>query len=330
MKNGINRLKNITAKSVSDADRITFSMLNNQYNFPFVIGTNYSDANISGWMQNNRTLIDLKLKETGALLFRGFQVNSIEKFQLFMTYFGNDVLEYKLRSSPRYAVGEKVYISTKYPQEYIINMHSESSYSPLHPNKIVFCCIVPAVNGGETPIADNRLVLNHISERTKKKFESLGVKYRRFFSNDVGLSWQEAFQTDDRHVVENECRKVQINFEWENQNDLVLTWNKKAIWNHPQTQERVWFNHAFFFNRHAPGQEDLDFAIDHNRLPNNTFFGDGSEITKEEIIEISEAYKKSTIEFKWEKGDVLLLDNMLMSHGRNPFKGDRNIIVSMA
>jgi alpha-ketoglutarate-dependent taurine dioxygenase len=31
----------------------------------------------------------------------------------------------------------------------------------------------------------------------------------------------------------------------------------------------------------------------------------------------------------WEKGDVLLLDNMLMSHGRSSFTGERKILVSM-
>lgn len=329
MKDKINSLKNITAKKVNNADRVTFSLLDNLYNFPFVLNSNYSDINISGWMQNSRALIDSKLKENGAILFRGFQVNSIEKFQLFMTYFGQDVLEYKLRSSPRHAVGEKVYISTKYPAEYAINMHSESSYSPLHPRKIVFCCLEPPDEGGETPIADNRLVLKWISDKTKEKFGSLGVKYRRFFSDGAGMSWQEAFQTSDKQVVENECKNMEINFKWENETDLVLTWNKKAIWNHPETGDTIWFNHALFFNQYAPGYEELNSAIDYNRLPNNTFFGDGTEITKEDIKEILEAYQKSTIQFKWERGDVLLLDNMLMSHGRNPFKGNRNIIVSI-
>ena len=30
----------------------------------------------------------------------------------------------------------------------------------------------------------------------------------------------------------------------------------------------------------------------------------------------------------WEAGDVMLVDNMLMSHGRRSFEGDRKVIVS--
>ncbi len=329
MKDKINSLKNISAKNISNADRVSFSVLDKDYNFPFVVSTNYSDTNLPGWMQNNKPFIELTLKQTGAILFRGFQINSIEKFQSFMNTFGQELLEYKLRSSPRQMVGEKVYISTKYPSEYSINMHSESSYSPFHPKKIVFCCIEPPEKDGETPIADNRRVLQGISEKTQKKFQELGVKYKRFFSSEVGMPWQEAFQTSDKKDVENECRKMEISFEWRNENDLVLTWNKKAIWNHPDTGDVVWFNHALFFNQYAPGHESLNQAVDYERLPNNTFYGDGTGITKEEIQEILKAYQNATVQFKWLKGDVLLLDNMLMSHGRNSYTGNRNIIVSM-
>ena len=116
---------------------------------------------------------------------------------------------------------------------------------------------------------------------------------------------------------------------WDNDTDLILTWAKMAIWKHPETNDLVWFNHALFFNKYAHGNEEITSIMEEEKLPNNTFYGDDSEITKLEISEIMEAYKKSTVQFKWEKGDVLMLDNMLMSHGRNPFKGKRNIIVSM-
>ncbi|MFT5822222.1 MAG: alpha-ketoglutarate-dependent taurine dioxygenase [Crocinitomix sp.] len=329
MKDKLSSLKSFKAKSASNLERVTSSILDTELGFPLMFSTAFSDTSISGWMQKNRALIDAKLKEHGAILFRGFHVNSIDRFQGFMNYFEQEALEYKLRSSPRHAVGDKVYISTKYPSEYAINMHSESSYSPNHPNKIIFCCVDAADEGGETPIADNRKVLNAISDQTKEKFVDHGVKYRRFFSNGSGMSWHEAFQTEDKNIVEEECHSMGIDYKWQNENDLVLVWNKKAIWSHPETEENIWFNHGFFFNRLAPGYEDLNAIVEEDKLPNNTFFGDGKEISQEEINEIYEAYQKSTIRFKWEKGDVLLLDNMLMSHGRNPYKGSRNIIVSM-
>jgi len=35
------------------------------------------------------------------------------------------------------------------------------------------------------------------------------------------------------------------------------------------------------------------------------------------------------VAFPWETHDVLLLDNMLVCHGRKPYKGERTILVAM-
>ena len=329
MKAKLKGLKNVKAKNVVSATHVTLEPFVNEHHFPLVVSTDYANMNIAGWMASNRTLIDEKLGKYGAILFRGFKVNSVDKFQKFMQYFEGEKLEYKLRSSPRHAVGDKVYVSTKYPKEYAINMHCESSYAPNHPSKIAFCCLQSAKKGGETPIADTRKVLSNIPGAIKEKFREKGVKYRRYFSGGSGMSWEEAFQTQDKKVVVEECRRTGINYEWQNGNELVLTWTKKAIWTHPHSEEDIWFNHALFFNENAPGYEDLRTLVETDKLPNNTFYGDGTEISRDEIHELVGAFEKSTVQFGWEKGDVLLLDNLLMAHGRNPYEGERNIIVSM-
>lgn len=329
MKGKLNGLKRIQAKSVNTNDRVKMAPLDNEHQFPLVISTEFSDLNLGSWMDANRTLIDQELTKYGGILFRGFNVNTVEKFQAFMRYYEDEALEYKLRSSPRHAVGDKVYVSTEYPHDQSINMHSESSYAPSHPNKIAFCCLIPAEKGGETPIADTRKVLAQIPTGTRKKFQEKGVTYRRFFSGRSGMSWEEAFQTEDKAVVEAECIRTGIDFQWKNDSELILTWTKKAIWEHPESKQEIWFNHALFFNEHAPGYEDLKQVLGAEQMPNNTFYGDGSPILATEIQELVRAFENSTVQFEWRKGDVLLLDNLLMAHGRNPFQGDRRIIVSM-
>lgn len=329
MKGKLNGLKNTRARSVESNDIVKIEPFINEHGFPLVISTDYSDFNIASWMKTNTELIDKSLTQYGGILFRGFNVNTVEKFQQFMQYYENEMLAYTLRSSPRHAVADKIYVSTEYPKEQSINMHCESSYAPHHPNKIAFCCLQPAEKGGETPIADTRKVLSLISLNTQNKFQEKGVKYRRFFSGRSGMSWEEAFQTDSKKVVEEECKKSGIDYHWINEVELILTWTKKAIWQHPKSGDEIWFNHALFFNEFAPGYEELRSVLDKDQLPNNTFYGDGSAISEEEIQELIQAFGKSTIEFQWRKGDVLLLDNLLMAHGRNPFEGDRSIIVSM-
>ena len=48
------------------------------------------------------------------------------------------------------------------------------------------------------------------------------------------------------------------------------------------------------------------------------------------LSHIREAYEQEKIIFKWQKGDIMLLDNVLMAHGREPYKGERKVAVAMA
>ncbi|GGX16517.1 TauD/TfdA family dioxygenase [Aquimarina muelleri] len=298
--------------------------------FPFIKEASINNTNLNDWIFNNKQEFDNKLCEHGAILFRGFNINTVAKFEKISKLFDTDSLEYAFRSSPRFSVGKNVYTSTSYPKDFSINMHSEASYMPNgHPGYIIFCCINPATERGETPIADNRLVLSFLSKETKTKFLEKGVRYIRNLNKNIGLSWQEVFQSNDKNHVESECDRTGIDYRWKSEEDLELTWVKKAIWEHPKTKQLSWFNHASFFNKFTLEKDYYGSVKNEDQLPNNTFYGDGTEITKEEIEEIINAYKKSTIEFPWKKGDVLFLDNMLCSHGRNPYEGNRKIVTSL-
>ncbi len=324
---------NLTDNSVESLildQNISISLLNKTLGFPLVLQNNNKDHELAAWLLSNQEKFNSELYKHGAILCRDFQIDTVEKFQSLTETFPNDLLDYKMRSSPRYEITNNVYVSTTYPEDQSINMHSESSYAPSHPSRIVFCCIIPADIQGETPIADNRLILKNMREDLVQKFLDLGVMYKRNLTEFLGMSWQEVFQTSDRKEVEEECQKNGMQYEWKNEDDLELTWTKKAIWEHPKTGELVWFNHAMFFNKYSLNKDLLDFISSDDELPNNTFFGDGTKITKEEIMHIKEAYEKATVEFPWEKGDILFLDNMIMSHGRNPYQGERKIIVSIS
>ena len=289
-----------------------------------------SGYRLENWLSENRNQFEKDLQIHGGILFRGFSIDTVERFQNLMDGFSNNLLDYSFRSSPRFELVNNVYVSTTYPKDQIINMHSESSYAPSHPNRIVFCCIIPASVRGETPIADNRKIIEYLSDDLKRKFYEKGVLYRRNLNGLLGLPWQEVFQTSDKKKVEKECKLNEMDFAWGAGEELVLTWKKKAIWEHPQTNEHTWFNHALFFNKYMLNSDILDSVTSDDELPDNTFFGDGSSISKKEIEEIKNAYDKATIKFSWEKGDVLFLDNMLMSHGRNSYEGERKIIVSIS
>ena len=64
-------------------------------------------------------------------------------------------------------------------------------------------------------------------------------------------------------------------------------------------------------------------------LPRHAYMGDGSDIDERVLDGIRRAYEAETFTFRWEKGDVLVLDNMLVGHSRAPFTGTRQVLVAM-
>jgi alpha-ketoglutarate-dependent taurine dioxygenase len=212
-------------------------------------------------------------------------------------------------------------------------LHNENSYQHTFPLKVFFYCDTPAIHGGETPIADVRKVFQRIAPEIREKFITKGIMYVRNFEEGLGLNWQTVFQTTDKAVVEDYCREAGIQVEWKANNRLTTRQIRPAVAQHPKTGEKVWFNHGTFFHvstlpESIRNQLLADYPED--ELPNNTYYGDGSQIESLVMEELRKCYQEETETFGWQKGDVLMLDNMLVAHGRSPFEGARKILVGMA
>jgi len=76
--------------------------------------------------------------------------------------------------------------------------------------------------------------------------------------------------------------------------------------------------------------QSLLSAFHEEDLPRNVFYGDGSPIESAVLDEIREIYEREAVRFEWRQGDVLLLDNILVSHGRESFTPPREMLVIMA
>ena len=70
-------------------------------------------------------------------------------------------------------------------------------------------------------------------------------------------------------------------------------------------------------------------TIKEEDLPTNTYYGDASPIEPETLDELRRIYDEETVLFPWQEGDILLLDNMRVAHGRAPYTGARQILVGM-
>lgn len=319
--------------NISEQDMIAMTPPAGTSSLPLLISPAIKGVDLFAWAEMQRERVRTLLLKYGAILFRGFSVSSPSEFDRFIATVSGESLQYIERSSPRSAVIGNIYSSTEYPAEHSIEMHCENSYQKTWPLKIFFFCFIQPESGGETPIADTRRVLARISPAIQKKFEAKGILYVRNFGSGFGLPWQTVFQTEDKARVEEYCSNAGITCEWYGQDCLRTRQMRKAIRNHPESGEPVWFNHALFFHISSLGaaaEKVLLANMGENELPNNSYYGDGSPIEPEVLDQIRMAYRAETVAFAWKYGDIMMLDNMLAAHGRTPYAGARKILVGMA
>jgi alpha-ketoglutarate-dependent taurine dioxygenase len=276
--------------------------------------------------------IQEELLTHGALLFRGFTVRTLEDFDAAMTALNIERMDYVFGSTPRTALGKRIFSATEYPPAQEIPLHNENAYQRVWPLKISLCCLVPAPSGGETPIADMRAVGAILGDRLLDELETRGVRYVRHYRPYIDVPWQQVFGTTDRKEVARFCAEHDVTCEWLDQDTLRTTQDCQGVAHHPTTGERVFFNQAHLFHvssLSAAAAQSLIQLYGINRLPRHAVYRDGSEIPVETLQTVRDAFSKATISFPWQRGDVLLVDNMQFAHGRRPFKGPRQVIVAL-
>lgn len=327
---------------------ITTQIYNEQAGAPFIVEagriSNYSGKaskleSLNEWKEDNSEFLKEKLLAHGAILIRNFGVDTVTHFDEFLQFFKeSSLLDYTGGNSPRTKLSKGIYTSTEYPAEHFISLHNEFSYSNQWPSHLFFCCVTPPNKNGNTLIADSRKVLQLLDPEVVEMFETRKVKYIRNLhggSGFFGPTWQETFETQDRDQVSEFCQKSNIEFEWKKGDSLRTTQTGPGVEIHPITKEKVWFNQAdqFHPSNHPPQyyQALVDMCNGQlEDLPTHACFGDGSEISDEVLANVRKAFKEHTIYFPWCQGDALIVDNLLMAHGRAPYAGPRKILVAMS
>lgn len=286
------------------------------------------------FIEKNKKEIEEILLKYGGILFRGYKINSLAEFNEIASSFIPHLIDYSFRSTPRTKLEEKVYTSTEYPSDRFIQFHNECSYSRHWPAKIMFFCMVAPEKGGETALADSRYVYNKINPEIRDIFNKKELFYVRNYIQGLDMSWQEVFQTDKKEEVEKYCAEENISCEWKDGKIKLKTKQKsQASFTHPITKEVVWFNQAHLFHLSSLEEKErlalLSLIGTEEDLPRNVFYGDETLIQDQIFDHIRQIYETERIEFQWRVGDLLLLDNRLMAHSRNPFEGKRKIVVAM-
>jgi amino acid adenylation domain-containing protein len=298
---------------------------------PVVLGPSGNSADLPSLARQHHGFIESKLLEHGAVLFRGFDTGSMEAFDEY-TKSACSELFVENGEHVRENISGNIYTPVFFSPERKLLWHNENTFNHAWPRKIWFCCVRPAGAGGETPIVDSRRVYERIDPAIRERFMRHGITYVRNYGDGPGRTWQQVFQTTDRAAVEEYCRKNLIEFAWKDGDRLRTRATRPAVVRHPRTGERSWFNQAQHWHLSCLDevtQESLRAVFAEEDLPRTCCYGDGSPIADEEMQAVCHVYRELEVSFPWQTGDILMVDNILTAHGRNPFSGPRKILVAM-
>jgi len=298
----------------------------------------------------------------GALLFEGFGLTSPEDFEQLALALDPRLFDQYRGTAPRNARTRYVYSSTELPAHLPIPQHLEMSFLPGAPRKLFFYCQTPPDRHGETPIVDFRAVYRQLSPEVRDTFEQKGIRHIRNY-NPPGKklewdlsklkSWDKVYGTTDPVEVCKKCRSEGQLFEMRKDRSLKLVNEGPAVREHPVSGVKVWFNHAQVFHPEGPVREaefiarrqgtmrqrgisvflrnfhrvTSLFLPDESRGTQVTF-GDGSPVPVRFIRHLQDIIWQNMVFFTWKKGDVLMVDNFAVAHGRMPFWGKREILVA--
>ena len=297
--------------------------------FPSVIvndGSVTTLAQCDAWIKHHLPELEIKLRETGAILFRGFPLDSAETFDEFSKAFAYPNFTYKesLSNAVRINFTERVFTANEAPKEVEIFLHHEMAQTPISPSKLFFFCKTAAEQGGATPLCRSDMLFAEFARQQPEwaeQFIAKGLKYTTQMpaENDVnsgqGRSWKSTLNVSDTAQAETKLHELGYSWTWLEDGSLRATTPiLPAVIDIGQGQ-KVFYNQLIAAFMGWKGvRENPSKAIT---------FGDNSHIpvaALELMVSLSEDY---TFDLPWQDGDVALVDNYIAMHGRRPYSGER-------
>ncbi len=296
------------------------------------------------WIKATRSVLDRLICAHGGIVLRGFPINEAADFGAVVGLFPSFEGDYLGGVAPRARIAGQVMESTRLDKRVKLRLHSEMAYMQDYPARIAFFCKEVADVGGETIVADVRGLLQALPEALRNKVETQGIMTVRNFappSDELDPSvahmdlrgWNIAFESDDPAVVEEVCKAKGLAVTWNDDRSLTLVNRTAATVVHPSTGQRLYRANLHSYTSTAVN-EGMDAALIQRvrasqRHPSGTFLGSGEPLSGDEVSSFESYIEAHTRAWPWRNGDVMILDNLEMWHGRNPYEGSREVQVAM-
>ncbi|WUH90989.1 TauD/TfdA family dioxygenase [Streptomyces sp. NBC_00433] len=281
-----------------------------------------------------REVVDAELPLSGGVLVRGLPLTDRPGFERLVTGLGYEGLGYRGGIAVRKNDSDVALKASEEDSRITLSPHNEMAYLPHFPRRIFFFCEAAAPSGGEVPVNDIRETAAAIPPDIKEAFRARGVRYHRTLAKESGpgaTGWADTFGTTDRAELADHLAESGYAFEWGVDDVLRYHYRREAFAAHPETGEELWFNqvtelHCSYWRSHPDFAADLP-ARDY---PATTTYGDGMPFEEDEVSFLRGALWRTTKAVRMIPGDLLVLDNQVVQHGRMAYRGTRRHYVSLS
>lgn len=267
-------------------------------------------------------------KQSGALLFRGFEVNSA-LFCEFTAQYGQDFgrIGGTLRTSANDA--GSLFSVTEGTGD--LEFHTELGHSPCRPDIIWFWCLKPAHSGGETLLLDG---VEFARAMDSAELESLKERPLEYSHRMPQIMWKSFFGFETRPQCEEYLLKAEGVREvcFHRENVLTFKYVVPAIRQTRFGDARAFVNSILILTQtHDEVESDhpVKFSVDsddENSFSMSVAFEGGSKITNSDLSKLRSLAHQLSVRYQLQKNEILMIDNTRFQHGRKSFRGNRQIL----
>ena len=284
------------------------------------------------WVSAHAEAVQSTLAQCGALVFRGFGLASDADFDRFIQAFSwpNFTYAESLSNAVRRNRTPRVFTANEAPPDVQIYLHHEMAQTPVYPSRLFFFCEQPANGGGATPICRSDWLLERLQKVVPNFVDDCankGVRYSQTMpaeddlASGQGRSWRSTLSADDKTAAE--TKLAQLGYTWRWQADDALSVTTPIL---PAVRELADGSRSFFNQLIAAFFGWQDSRNDGRRA---ITLGDGSALDAVAMQSAVALAEELTVDLQWQLGDVALVDNLRVMHGRRPFQGERKVLASL-
>ena len=275
----------------------------------FPINTQAINEEVIGQAKQN-------LKNKGWALMRGFE-HDLEKFSDLVGRFCSKLTydparEFSGDSAQKVDAGVGA-----------IGLHIENGNTPFPPDVVAFYSRKSAKVGSQTTLCDGADIYNGLSEILQKRFSRPIIVSRTLPEN----LWKQYIANEHPKLTKAE-EVTELHLQ-ELMN--MLPGQSGDINDKGELYYRLCFSPVLKSSGHAAFANAI-LGPSFNYEKPKYHFEDGTELSEELVAELRDLAEKFTMELSWQDGDMILIDNTRVMHGRRAIEGnpqDRQLVIAM-